>query len=149
MTRPEINRNSHFSSPIASSNLLILRQDVYFDDLKVTHAKSPVVQADDYYPFGLTSNSYQQENSVTNDFLYNRKERQEELGLGWLDYGARMYMPEIGRWHVIDPLTDFFQEWSPYTYAYNNPIRFTDPFGMANEDQTNPDPNNEPNSLSP
>ena len=60
MTRPEINRNSHFSSPITSSNLLILRQDAYLDDLKVNHAKSTVVQADDYCSFGLTINSYKE-----------------------------------------------------------------------------------------
>jgi len=38
--------------------------DVFFDDFKVEHIQSPVVQMDDYYPFGLTFNSYQRENSV-------------------------------------------------------------------------------------
>jgi hypothetical protein len=35
--------------------------DVYFDDFKVEQVKSPVVQSQDYYPFGLTFNSYQRE----------------------------------------------------------------------------------------
>ncbi len=76
--------------------------EVYFDDFNVTHIKSPVIQSDEYYPFGLTFNSYQRENSTTNNYLYNGKEKQDELDLGWLDYGARMYMPEIGRWGVVD-----------------------------------------------
>jgi len=42
----------------------------------------------DYYPFGLTCNSYQRENSVKQNYQYNGKELQDELDLGWLDYGA-------------------------------------------------------------
>ena len=105
--------------------------EVYFDDFNVTQIKSPVVQMDDYYPFGLTFNSYTRESSVAQDYRYNGKERQDELGLDWLDYGARMYMPEIGRWGVVDPLSEQSRRWSLYNYALNNPIRFIDPDGMA------------------
>src|SRR5690606_18987091 len=90
-----------------------VQQDIYFDDLKITHDKSRVVQADDYYPFGSTFNSYWRENSITNHFLYNGKEHQDELDLGWLDYGARMYMSDIGRWGVLDPLADNAPGWTP------------------------------------
>jgi RHS repeat-associated protein len=103
---------------------------VYFDDFKITHTKSPVLATQDYYPFGLTFNSAQRENAVKQDYLYNGKENQDELNLGWLDYGARMYMPEIERWGVIDPLAEKARRWSPYNYALDNPIRFIDPDGM-------------------
>jgi RHS repeat-associated protein len=105
--------------------------DVYFDDLKVTHVKSPAVQVDDYYPFGLTFNSFSRENSVKQDFKYNGKEMQDELNLGWLDYGARMHDASTGRWIVSDPLSHKMRRWSPYAYAFDNPIRFIDPEGMA------------------
>lgn len=44
---------------------------VYFDDFRVSHTPTNVIQYNEYYPFGLqTSNSWTREDS-SNDYLYN------------------------------------------------------------------------------
>ncbi|WP_299556790.1 DUF6443 domain-containing protein [Seonamhaeicola sp.] len=77
-----------------------------------------------YYPFGHTA---EQENSNSNQYLYNGKELQAELD--WYDYGARFYDAVIGRWHVQDPLAEKYFWTTPYSYVESNPIVFIDPNG--------------------
>jgi len=93
-----------------------------------------VLQATDYYAFGMEHTPLAISN--TNRYLYNGKELQDEtfaggVRLGWYDYGARFYDPQLGRWHAPDPLAESYSSWSPYNYTMNNPISFIDPNGMS------------------
>ncbi|WP_378106690.1 RHS repeat domain-containing protein [Chryseobacterium sp. sg2396] len=98
-----------------------------------------VLEENNYYPFGLKYQGYNQAaGNPAYNYQYNGKELQKETG--WSDYGARMYMSDIGRWGVIDPLAEQMRRFTPYNYAYNNPVSFTDPDGrkpMSWEDEQN------------
>jgi|GEM_PF-4444794 len=110
----------------------------HLGSVRVTYSKSGtttnVRDVFSYYPFGMTINSLTA-TSVTaretrNEYLYNGKMFQDELGLNWLDYGARFHDAVVGRWWSVDPLAEQSRRWSPYNYCVDNPMRFIDPDGM-------------------
>ncbi|MCJ7935355.1 MAG: RHS repeat-associated core domain-containing protein [Chryseobacterium sp.] len=91
-----------------------------------------IIEENNYYPFGLKHEGVNVlAGNPAYQYKYNGKELQET---GMYDYGARMYMPDVGRWGVVDPLAEKMTRHSPYNYAFNNPIRFIDPDGRQGTD---------------
>lgn len=115
------------------SNESKLDVDVYFDDFQIVHVSdASVLQADDYYPFGLpiTGNNYTQTGTKENRFLYQGKEWQtdlaQNLNLNLYDFHARQYDPATGRFTSSDPAGQFA---SPYNGMGNAPTMSVDPDG--------------------
>ena len=94
-----------------------------------------IIEESNYYPFGLKQRGYNNViNGTSHPWDYQGKENQEELGLNWHDFHARNYDAALGRWMNVDPLAENSRRWTPYNFAYNNPIYFVDPDGMQATD---------------
>jgi RHS repeat-associated protein len=115
-------------------NRYIYQYKDHLGNARVTYAKNgkgilETIDTNNYYAFGM--NHIGQVKGLLGSYesyKYNGKEIQET---GMYDYGARFYMPDLGRWGVVDPLAEIMRRQSPYNYALNNPIMFIDPDGRA------------------
>ena len=134
--------NSSFNEYIFFGGKRIARRDFqnnvnyYFADHLgtariVANSSGTVLDDSDFYPFGaerpITSSS-------GNNYKFTGKERDPESGLD--NFGARFDSSSMGRFMSPDePFSDQNQEnpqsWNLYTYARNNPLRFTDEDGRA------------------
>lgn len=97
----------------------------------VLNASGTVIEKNDYYPFGLRHANSAHTLTANNRYKFNGKEEQVAGSLGVLDYGARMYDGQIGRWLNMDPLAEKYYSTSPYIYCLGNPVRFIDPDGKV------------------
>ena len=113
----------------------------YFDDFKVTHTKTNVIQYNDYYPFGLQAGTSWTRDNNKNNFLYNEASELNNAS-GFYDLPYRNYDAALGRFFQVDPLAAKDHTISPFAYGGNNPVMFNDPTGLTVDYSTsyeNPD----------
>jgi len=107
--------------------------EVYFDDFKVEQVKSPVLQIQDYYPFGLTHYSYRRENSLGNRWMFQGQEHMDDFGLGWDSFKWRNHQPDIGRFFNVDKLAEKYYYNSPYAFSENKVVAHRELEGLESK----------------
>ena len=106
-----------------------MHKRVFFDDLKVTHHQSTVVQSNNYYPFGLQHNtSWTRSTERKNNRLYNAGSELNEQTKNYETF-YRDYDPALGRFNQIDPLASKYSSLTPYNFGFNDPVFWNDPSG--------------------
>ncbi|MFZ5919184.1 MAG: RHS repeat-associated core domain-containing protein [Chloroflexota bacterium] len=100
-----------------------------------TTAGGAVHSRQGYYPYGSPRYS---EGTLPTDLTFTGQ--REEMGLGLMDFKARMYSPLLGRFVSADtvvPDPPNPQVLNRYSYAANNPVKFIDPNGHQIEPPEN------------
>lgn len=95
-----------------------VHQNIYFDDLAITHTYSPVVAGADYYPFGMPMEGREINREPYRygyQGLFSEKDDVTKLNV----FELRAYDSQIGRWLTRDV---FGQHPSPYLAMGNNPV---------------------------
>ncbi|MCP4488104.1 MAG: hypothetical protein GY820_12410, partial [Gammaproteobacteria bacterium] len=107
----------------------------FFGNLTIYHGKTNVVQADslsrcigNYYPFGLTFNSFTRSYSSPQNFKFNGGSELNEI-TGNYETFYRNYDPVLGRFNSVDIKSELYASQTPYQFAGNNPIFYNDPLG--------------------
>ncbi|MGB3468165.1 MAG: lamin tail domain-containing protein, partial [Cyclobacteriaceae bacterium] len=103
--------------------------EAYFDDMEIIHDLGPLLQYNEYYPFGMKNEyqSYTRERIIPSRHDFNGTENLSEASLHINQTFFRLYDKSIGRWLSVDPVD--FAQWNPYNFGFNNPAYFTDPLG--------------------
>ena len=126
--------------------------NVYFDNLQITHIKSPLLQEQSYYPClylnGTVRQAFGLQMAGISDKALGKLDSKNKFNGGSdfeEDYGVNLYYtdtrkydPQIGRFLGVDELSELSSGVSVYHFAGNNPAMVNDPSGRRN--QPPPDP---------
>jgi RHS repeat-associated protein len=88
---------------------------------------SEVLQEAAYYPYGMRHEGLAAPAvGVPHRFLFQGKELEGAFGVDWMDFGARRYDAQVGRWWGVDAMANDRSDWTPYRFGLDNPIRYLD-----------------------
>lgn len=96
----------------------------------VVDSSGTVLEAFDYYPFGLLMPKRNTAGANTLE-KYTGNELDDEAGLNVFYAGTRYLDPALRQWLSVDPKADDFPTWSSYNYTFDNPVNLFDPDGQA------------------
>lgn len=129
-------------SAVNSNGTRYVTSDYLGSPRVVTSSAASVVSRHDYMPFGeelgtgLGGRTVGAGFGVTDGLRqkFTQHERDTESGLDY--FQARYYSSSQGRFISIDPQNagaerDNPQSWNAYSYALNNPLKYSDPSGLA------------------
>ncbi|RFM33163.1 RHS repeat-associated core domain-containing protein [Chitinophaga silvisoli] len=110
-------------------------QNVYFDNLIVSHISGPLLEETHYYPFGLTmagisSGALKGPLYPENKKKFQAQDFDDNFGLNIYQFKWRDHDPQIGRFWEVDPLADKYVYNSPYAFSENKVTSNTELEGL-------------------
>jgi RHS repeat-associated protein len=139
----------------------------HLGNIRLSYSQDPstnvlkIIEENHYYPFGLKHTGYNSDKMMlvkeasvlkikpmpplfktSYNYKYQGQERQDELGLNWYSYKWRNVDPAIGRFMSIDPLTEEYEDYTPYQFSSNQPIHAPELEGLESAKDLNKTKNN-------
>src|SRR5690554_4334152 len=96
----------------------------------VINPATEIIEENNYYPFGLKHQGY---NNLPGDgykYKFLNKEYEDSFGLNVTETDFRQYDAATGRFSVMDALSEMAPNYTPYRYGFNNPVFWSDPSGL-------------------
>jgi RHS repeat-associated protein len=88
--------------------------------------RNTILSQNDFYAYGKRHVNSNLATHASNRYLFNGKENQTTGNLKLLDYGWRMYDPDIARWTRQDRFAEKYLSETSYSFVAGNPIRYVD-----------------------
>lgn len=112
-----------------AQNFTIYHTDIYGSPVAATSFQNGALKwREQYAPFGEEQN--QSVEGIKDDIGFTGKQFDSEIGVNY--FNARYYNPRLGRFISVDPAgvdVGKIETFNRYSYAINNPYRYTDPSG--------------------
>ncbi|MFA5670646.1 MAG: DUF6443 domain-containing protein, partial [Balneolaceae bacterium] len=91
---------------------------------------SEIIEENNYYPFGLKHKGYNELPGAGYKYKFLNKEYEDSFGLNVTETDFRQYDAAIGRFNVMDMLSELAPNQTPYRYGFNNPVYWQDKTGL-------------------
>jgi len=131
---------SDLQLPDFSLDIKYYHQDHLGSSSCITDTGGNLIEDLTFYPFGEPRTLYEPRGQEEN-YQYAQKERDLESHLDYFE--SRYLWPSVGRFASVDPIIgapspqSYPQRLCAYSYAYNSPLRFSDPTGQTGEEVAN------------
>ena len=127
----------------------------HLGNIRLSYSKDPatnvlkIIEENHYYPFGLKHSGYNSDKLMYSkegstvkikpmpplfvtsyDKKFNGQSWETDLGINITAMDYRQYDNALGRFNSIDLLSEFAPMYSPYRFAFNNPVYWSDPSGL-------------------
>ena len=92
----------------------------------ITYSDGKAVQHLHYLPWGEDFIN-QRTTDYAARFTFSAKEKDAETDYSY--FGSRYYSSDLSIWLSVDPMSDYYPDYSPYVFCGNNPVIYVDDIG--------------------
>ena len=98
----------------------------YLGNVRFVEQNDHVDETNNYYPFG----GFYKEDNNNNSQRWKFGGKELDRTVDQYYWGFRIYDPTVGVFTTVDPMCELNYAMTPYSFANNNPINYTDLFGL-------------------